>query len=160
MVLRVTAPYHARMRARLHRRAADGARAPSPKVDSVAVTDRGGNDNQRPDGEDPERAGGTVAPTGAAGGTGTPIPRPAAIDLDPRTLLDEDRLPPYPEPDDSADALAGNSENSPPVERVRDRHVEAVRRWRTAATSAVVETVTIPTAAGPHRVRVAVLSLE
>lgn len=73
-----------------------------------------------------------------------------AIRLDPATLVTD--LPPYPDPDETADRLRATGEYS--TERHHERHAAAVREWRGSVGEAVGDTVTIPTDDGPHRVEV------
>ena len=73
-----------------------------------------------------------------------------AVHLDPSTLVSD--LPPYPDPDETADRLRAAGEYT--TERHHDRHAAAVREWRVAAREAIVDAVTLPTADGPHRVEV------
>jgi hypothetical protein len=73
-----------------------------------------------------------------------------AIHLDPSALVSD--LPPYPDPDETADRLRTAGEYT--TERHHDRHAAAVREWRVAAREAIVDAVALPTADGPHRVEV------
>ncbi|AXG06966.1 hypothetical protein DU500_11310 [Haloplanus rubicundus] len=73
-----------------------------------------------------------------------------AIHLDPSALVAD--LPPYPDPDETADRLRVAGEYT--TERHHDRHAAAVREWRGAAREAIVDAVALPTADGPHRVEV------
>jgi len=73
-----------------------------------------------------------------------------AIHLDPSTLVAD--LPPYPDPDETADRLRAAGEYT--TERHHDRHTAAVQRWRAAAREAIVDAVALPTEDGPHRVEV------
>ncbi|GAB3022555.1 hypothetical protein [Natronobiforma cellulositropha] len=96
-VVRVTPPFHGRMRARLH----------------VYVSDD-------------------------AGETG-------ALHLEPAALLEDDVVAAYPAPA----AGAGDAEPA------GARYADAVDAWRERAREALVETVTLETAAGEHEVTVA-----
>lgn len=102
--LRLTPPFSARMRARLH--AADGS-------------------------------------TDGADGPAPVLVRPARFVSDP---------PPYPDPDETADALRAAGAYDP--ERHRERHADRVAEWRAAVRAAVAEEVALPTPAGEHRVAV------
>jgi hypothetical protein len=73
-----------------------------------------------------------------------------AVHLDPSTLVSD--LPPYPDPDETADRLRAAGEYT--TERHHDRHAAAVREWRVAAREAIVDALTLPTTDGPHRVEV------
>lgn len=73
-----------------------------------------------------------------------------AVHLEPASLVEDP--PPYPDPDETADRLREAGEYTP--ERHRDRHTEAVRRWRSAVRDAIAEAVDIDTASGTHRVAV------
>jgi hypothetical protein len=73
-----------------------------------------------------------------------------AIHLDPSTLVAD--LPPYPDPDETADRLRAAGEYT--TERHHDRHAAAVREWRAATREAIVDAVALPTEDGPHRVEV------
>ena len=57
--------------------------------------------------------------------------------------------PPYPDPDETADRLRAAGEYT--TERHHDRHAAAVQEWRVAVREDVVDAVTLPTEAGPHR---------
>lgn len=72
------------------------------------------------------------------------------IHLDPSTLVTD--LPPYPDPDETADRLRTAGEYT--TERHHDRHTAAVQQWRAAAREAIVDAVALPTEDGPHRVEV------
>jgi len=77
-----------------------------------------------------------------------------ALHLDPAGLVDEDRIPDYPTPDDTEDELRADPDAEFSVERHRERHVEAVEEWRAAVADAVVESVELRTEAGSHAVAV------
>jgi len=72
------------------------------------------------------------------------------IHLDPSTLVAD--LPPYPDPDETADRLRTAGEYT--TERHHDRHTAAVQQWRAAVREAIVDAVALPTEDGPHRVEV------
>jgi hypothetical protein len=74
----------------------------------------------------------------------------AAIHLDPSALVAH--LPPYPDPDETADRLRAADEYT--TERHHDRHAAAVREWRASAREAIVDAVALPTEDDPHRVEV------
>ena len=76
--------------------------------------------------------------------------RTGAIHIDPTELVADER-PAYPHPDETEER-ATSDEYSP--ERHYENHVEVVREWREAVKSAIVETVEIETAHGPHRIEV------
>jgi hypothetical protein len=73
-----------------------------------------------------------------------------AVHVDPTTLVSHP--PPYPDPDETADRLRAAGEYT--TDRHHDRHAAAVREWRAVVRDAVVDAVTLSTAAGPHRVEV------
>lgn len=100
-VLRVTPPFHGRMRARIHVYHVDDAPA-----------------------------------TGAA-------------HIAPADVIDEDVVAGYPSLEDEL-AAADAAE----TERIRERHADAVEEWRERARAALVDSVTLETATGPHRVDV------
>ncbi len=89
-------------------------------------------------------------------GPGEPSGDPAPIHLDPRTLLREEALGPFPTPDDTAGAMEAEGERYSP-ERHHDRHVEAVERWRATAREALVEEIEIGTPGGAHRIEIKAL---
>lgn len=72
------------------------------------------------------------------------------IHLDPTSLVAEP--PPYPDPDETADRLRAAGAYS--TDRHHDQYAAAVQEWRTAVREALVDTVTLDTDAGPHRVEV------
>lgn len=72
--------------------------------------------------------------------------------LDPRTLLD-DASPAYPTPKQTEDRLRA-AEREYSIETHHDLHVEAVREWRDAVKSHVVNEIIIETDSGPHTIEV------
>ncbi len=64
----------------------------------------------------------------------------------------DDDAPPYPEVDDTADRLGAAGDYT--TDELRERHVEAVGRWREAVRHHVVDRVTLDTSSGPHTVDV------
>jgi hypothetical protein len=104
--LRITPPFSARMRARLHA------------------------------GDDPGDGG-------AAAG-------PAPVLVRPDRFVSD--RPPYPDPDETADALREAGAYDP--ETHRERHADRVAEWREAVRAAVAGEVALPTPEGDHRVTV------
>ncbi|AEH36855.1 hypothetical protein [Halopiger xanaduensis] len=108
-VLRVTPPFHGRMRARIH----------VYRVDDTQVT--------------------------------------GAVHVPPEDVIADDALAAYPQLEDEFDDLAedGVAELADDeAERLRKRHAEAVEDWQERAETAIVETVTLETDDGSHRVDV------
>lgn len=108
-VLRLTPPFHGRMRARLH----------------------------------VERAGEYADD------------EPTPIHVDPRALVAEP--PPYPEPAETEDELRADPEIEYTSERHRERHVDAVERWRETVRDRVVEEAVVETPNGSRRVEITLL---
>lgn len=100
-VLRVTPPFHGRMRARIH----------VYRVDDAPLT--------------------------------------GAVHVDPADVLAADVVDAYPQLDDEREA-ADDEE----VDRLRERHAEAIDDWRAAARGSLAESVELETPAGPHEVEV------
>ena len=124
-VLRLTPPFHARMRARIH---------------------------MEPERDDDERE---QDPTDAADSTDAEGPTP--IHLPPERLIDAERAPDPPTPDETEDALRADPRAEYSVERHRDRHAAAMDEWRAAVGAAARERVEIETPAGPREIAVKVL---
>jgi hypothetical protein len=126
VVLRATPPFHARMRARLHRRDAG------------------------PSGEDasgPRRGSGGGSGDGAGAAGADP---PAAVVADPRELFVD--VPPFPTPDGTAaDFDPGEAFG----DRHRERHVAAVEDWRASVRGARADRASVETPAGTGEVRLA-----
>lgn len=80
-------------------------------------------------------------------------PRP--IHVPPERLVGS--FPSFPAPDDTADVLRSDPEATYSAETHRRRHESAVEEWRRQVRASILETATLPTAVGPHRVRVATL---
>lgn len=80
---------------------------------------------------------------------------PAPLHVPPERFLDE--VPPFPTPDDTADALRADPDASYSRERHRRRHETAVAEWRRAVRDAVLDRTTIETPAGAVDVEVATL---
>ncbi|QLK27015.1 hypothetical protein HYG81_05240 [Natrinema zhouii] len=117
-VLRVTPPFHGRMRARIH----------VYRVDDTELT--------------------------------------GAVHLSPADVIAEDVVAEYPdlesaraEADDDSDADDDLDEatDSEEADRIRERHAEAVEAWRERAREAIVQTVTLETDDGSHRVELKTL---
>ncbi len=100
-VLRVTPPFHGRMRARIHVYHVDDA------------------------------------------------PATGAVHVAPAEVLEDDVVAAYPSLEDELED-ADDAE----TERIRERHAEAVEAWRDRARTALVDSVTLETDAGTHRVDV------
>ncbi|WP_158056139.1 hypothetical protein [Halorussus halophilus] len=77
-----------------------------------------------------------------------------AVHVSPTRLVDETRIPDYPTPDDTEDAIRSNPDESFSVEHHHERQVEAVADWRATVADALVESVELRTVDGPHRVEV------
>lgn len=90
-------------------------------------------------------------------GPDEPSGDPAPIHLSPRTLFDDERLPPYPEPGDTEAEIRADPTLTYSTELHHDRHTERVREWRKAAREAFAENLEIDTSEGTHRVEVKVL---
>ncbi|ODR79699.1 hypothetical protein BG842_08585 [Haladaptatus sp. W1] len=80
---------------------------------------------------------------------------PAPIRIPPRKLVAED-APSYPRVDET-DPTVADPDGEYDVEVHHDRHAAAVAAWRERVRDHLVEAVELDTAAGPHRVSVAVL---
>lgn len=85
------------------------------------------------------------------GGEGSYDGETDPIHLGPESLVDDD-TPAYPDVDETEDRLRERGEYD--VETHRRAHAEAVEEWRTAVRAHIVDTVTIDTADGPHRIEV------
>ncbi|ARS91899.1 hypothetical protein [Natrarchaeobaculum aegyptiacum] len=112
-VLRVTPPFHGRMRARLH----------VYHVDDAPLT--------------------------------------GAIHLEPSTVLESAVVEGYPSLETALEGVDGGERADPgevqpaaSADAVRERHAAAVEQWRERALSALVDSVTLETPAGPHQVDV------
>ncbi|WP_135806259.1 hypothetical protein [Halorussus marinus] len=77
-----------------------------------------------------------------------------AFHIDPARLIEEERIPDYPTPDDTEDELRTDPDAEFSVERHRERHVEAVEAWRATVADAVVESVELRVDDGTHAVAV------
>jgi len=78
----------------------------------------------------------------------------ATVHLSPTVFVDDD-APPYPTPDETADRLREQVDETYSVERHHDYHREQVDQWREALLDHVVDTVMIPQT--NHGVRVTLL---
>ncbi|PGF16867.1 hypothetical protein CP556_12560 [Natrinema sp. CBA1119] len=116
-VLRVTPPFHGRMRARIH----------VYRVDDTELT--------------------------------------GAVHLSPADVIAEDVVAEYPALESTRDAADPDEEptdsdegtDSTEVDRIRERHAEAVEAWQARAREAIVETVTLETDDCSHRVELKTL---
>ena len=81
---------------------------------------------------------------------------PPPIHVDPATLV-ADSAPPYPTPAETEDALRADPDVEYSRDRHHERHSDAVADWRAAVREHVVETTTIDTPSGAHRVDVSIL---
>jgi hypothetical protein len=133
-ILRVTPPFHGRMRARIHRLQRDTA-------------ETGDDGPDRADGPASDARSDVDSPAG----TGR-VERTAAgaLHVPPATLF-ESPLP-YPSVDDTADALRRRGAYDP--DRHRDRHERSVSGWRRAIRDCRAGSVAIPTPDGTHEVAV------
>jgi hypothetical protein len=77
----------------------------------------------------------------------------SAVRVDPSALVDDP--PTYPDPDATADRLRDAGTYT--TDRHHERHTAAVEAWRGGVRGALVDTVSLSTPAGPHRVEVAYL---
>lgn len=80
---------------------------------------------------------------------------PAPLHVDPASLVPD--APPFPDPDDTEDALRSAPDTEYTPERHRLAHADAVERWRKTVRESVTERATVETPAGPHEVEVATL---
>lgn len=80
---------------------------------------------------------------------------PAPLHVPPERFVGD--VPPFPEPDETADELRADSEASYTTERHRRRHEKAVAAWREAVREAVLERTTVETPTGDAEVEVAAL---
>lgn len=106
-VLRVTPPFHGRMRARIH----------VYRVDDTELT--------------------------------------GAVHLSPADVIDDDVVADYPDLESelaAADTESDTEPDSEAAERIRKRQAAAVEDWRERAREAIVDTVTLETDDGSHRV--------
>jgi hypothetical protein len=139
VILRVTPPFHGRMRARLHRE---------------GTADRGGDaaaqaDGSRPGGVDGDASGRGTERNATPGGETEA--HDGAVRVTPASLFES--VPPYPTVDATGDRLRARGAYS--RERHRDRHERSVAGWRRAVRRRRASEATLETAAGPHDVTVA-----
>jgi hypothetical protein len=66
-----------------------------------------------------------------------------ALLVPPERFVAEDAISAYPSPDETEDALRENPAVEFSVERHRERHVEAVEKWREAVADAIGDSVTL-----------------
>lgn len=76
------------------------------------------------------------------------------VHVDPEDLVTS-AVPDYPDVDETADELLVDGDYS--IEEHRERHAEAVARWREAVRANVADRMELDTGEGPHPVSVAVL---
>lgn len=90
----------------------------------------------------------------------------AGSDLDPATgallvppgrFLAEDSIPAYPSPDETEDELRADPDAEFSVERHRERHIEAVEKWREAVADAIADSATLRLDEGTRQVEVKAL---
>ncbi|WP_245835273.1 hypothetical protein [Natronolimnobius baerhuensis] len=101
-VLRVTPPFHGRMRARLH----------VYRVDDTHMT--------------------------------------GALHIRPAELIADDVVDAYPRLEDTVETSVDETD----TERLRERHADSHEQWRESAMTAIVETITLETPAGPQQVSI------
>jgi glycerol kinase len=77
----------------------------------------------------------------------------APVRVQPERLVPDP--PPYPDPDETADAVRAAGTYTP--ETHHDRHVRRVEAWRRAVRRSIVDSVTLETPDGDHEVGVTVL---
>jgi hypothetical protein len=82
---------------------------------------------------------------------------PPPLRIDPERLLADDVVADYPHPDDTADDLRDDPDETYSRERHREYHEAVVSRWRETARERLVSTVTAETEDGPTEVRVVAL---
>lgn len=158
-VLRLTPPFHARMRARIHVVVESEERdvKSGDSVDPGRGADRGDRRDSGPDGD----AGGPTDAAGAADAPGAADDgEPAPIKLPPERLIDAERAPDPPTPDETEDALRADPAVEYSVERHRERHAAAMERWRDAVGAAARDRVEIETPTGSKTVEVKVLGAD
>lgn len=80
---------------------------------------------------------------------------PEPIHVPPERLVGS--IPSFPTADDTADELRSDPETTYSAETHRSRHEGAIEEWRRHVRESLLETATLPTAAGPHRVRITTL---
>ena len=149
IVLRVTPPFAARMRARIH-----DASIPDTNADGRGSGERrdaerraGDSDAARDSGEETGE-GSSTADAGPPSASASPIHIPPA-----RFVVDP---PAYPTVDDTEDELRA-SETPYTTERHRERHQAAVDAWREAVRERLAASVTLDMGDGETTVSVAYL---
>jgi hypothetical protein len=103
----------------------------------------------------------TAGPAASVSGSGAHEsdldPETGALHLPPARFVAADAVGPYPNPDDTEDALRADPDAEFSVERHRERHVEAVEAWRERVRSAIVDSLEIRLPDGSHEVAVKTL---
>jgi len=79
---------------------------------------------------------------------------PRSIHVEPVQFLDDDVASAYPMPDETADDLRADPDETYTRTRHREYHERAVASWRQDARDAVVDAVTLQTPKGPNDVTV------
>ncbi|MES3517741.1 MAG: hypothetical protein PPP58_08770 [Natronomonas sp.] len=80
---------------------------------------------------------------------------PAPLHVPPGRMVES--VPPFPTPDEVADELRSDPDETYSPERQRERYETALQSWRQAIEDGIAETATIDTPSGPHDVRIAAL---
>lgn len=148
--LRVTPPFSARMRARLHVDRSGGQQSGETSTHRTGVAGDAGES-----GDGGETAGysqheGTVG--GGDGHGGEPLyVEPAQLLTDP---------PEYPRPADTRAELLSDPETAYTVERHHEHHERAVREWRASVPGCIREQFPLDTPAGPVEVTVRTLESD
>ena len=74
-----------------------------------------------------------------------------AVHVSPAALIADEVVADYP---DLESALADADADPDAADEIREHHAEAVEEWQTRARESIVDSVTLETPAGPHRVAV------
>lgn len=139
--LRVTPPFSARMRARLHvDRSGEGHHQSEPTGDAAVD----GQTNQSHDG------GARMSRTGGQGHGGH-----EPLYVEPEQLVTDP--PEYPQPADTRAELLADPETAYTVERHHEHHARAVEEWRESVPGCICDRSTLDTPDGPTDVTVRTL---
>lgn len=141
--LRVTPPFSARMRARLHvDRSGEGQHQPASDTAAdgrPSQSRHGGKSTSRADGQ------------GGHGGYGPLYVEPEQLVTDP---------PEYPQPTDTRAELLADSETDYTVERHHEYHAKAIEEWRESVLGCICDQSTLDTPDGPTDVTVRTLESD
>jgi hypothetical protein len=168
--LRITPPFSARMRARLHvDRSGHADRSGSGdhtgQSSNTDHTDRSGEAGDRqselpgeaksPDGDgQQDEEGETASRTDQTGGHGGQRP----LYIDPEQLVADP--PEYPRPTDTRKELLADPERSYTVERHHEYHARAVEEWRESIPGCIRDQFVLETPGGPTDVQVRTLESD